>query len=187
MKKVILLFVLPLMCLTLFPAISGAFGFEGIGGKAAIVLPDDPLDNTIGLGVIASLGTIVPQMSALKAEASAEYWGNSYDFLGSSTSVSYITFNGTAKYYFTSAGISPFAGGGLALILARASVKWENNLGYGIGSLDTSTSDTDIGFHLVGGVDIPVGPGMKFVIEGKLAMDEPDAIHIAGGLVVKLK
>jgi len=186
MKKFALLSVLPLLCLMIFPNLVGALGFEGIGGKVALVLPDDPLDNTIGFGVVASLGTIVSSINALKAEASAEYWGNSYDFIGTETSVSYITFNGTAKYYFTSSGMSPFAGGGLALILARANVKWKTQPAYGIGT-DTSSSDTDIGFHLVGGVDIPLGPGMKFVVEGKLAMDEPDAIQIAGGIVVKLK
>jgi len=186
MKKSILL-VLPLLCLMIFPSISHSLGFEGIGGKLALVLPDDPMDNTIGLGVIASLGTIVPKINALKAEASAEYWGNSYDFIGAETKVSYITFNGTAKYYFSSSGMSPFVGGGLALILARASVSWKTQPIYGNISGDSSSSDTDIGFHLVGGVDIPLGPGMKFVVEGKLAMDEPDAFHIAGGIVVKLK
>ena len=185
MKKSVL-FVLPLLCLMIFPSISHSLGFEGIGGKLALVLPGDPMDNTIGLGAIASLGTIVPQINALKAEASAEYWGNTYDFIGAETKVSYITFNGTAKYYFSSTGMSPFVGGGLALILARSSVSWKTQPIYG-NITDSSNSDTDIGFHLVGGVDIPLGPGMKFVVEGKLAMDEPDAIHIAGGIVVKLK
>jgi len=186
MKKIILLFVLPLMCLTLFPAISGAIEFDGFGGKVAIVFPEDPWDNAIGFGAIGSLGSIFPQMTALKAEVGAEYWGNSYDTFGVKSSISSISFNGTAKYHFTNVGISPFAGGGLGLIFTRASVSWDIKPEYALVT-DTSDTNLDIGFHLVGGVDIPIGPGMKFVVEGKYATDGINTIQLSGGLVVKLK
>jgi len=186
MKKSMLLLVLPLLCLTLFPCVSGAIEFDGFGGKVAIVLPEDPWDNAIGFGVIGSLGSIFPQMTALKAEVGAEYWGNSYGALGFDTSLSSISFNGTAKYHFTNVGMSPFAGGGLGLIFTRSSVSWNTKPEY---ALVTDTSDThlDLGFHLVGGVDIPIGPGMKFVVEGKYATDGVNTIQLSGGLVVKLK
>jgi len=162
----------------------------GIGGKYAVVLHYYGSHNYGGhnnsLGLIAPLGTIIPQTN-VKAEASVEYWGESYSSFGYREKWSCITFNGTAKYYFTSSGMSPFVGGGLALILTRSSIKGNTDTTYGIVT-DTSSSDTDIGFHLVGGVDIPLGPSMKFVVEGKLAKRRfVKEIHIAGGIVVKLK
>jgi hypothetical protein len=200
MRKSILL-VLPLLYLIIFPSISHALGFEGIGVKAIIVLPNTTDDissplynisNGLGVGIIASLGTIVPQIYALKAEVSAEYWlSNSTDFV-SVTEVSYVSFNSTAKYYFLSTVISPFVGGGLAFILANSSssvsstfLNSEHGI-YGGNNTDSSNSDTNIGFHLVGGINIPLGRNIKFVVEGKLAMNEPDAIHISGGIVFKL-
>jgi hypothetical protein len=120
MKKLVLFLILLSLCLMIYPSISGAIDFEGIGGKLAIVLPDGR-NNTIGFGVIGSLGSILPQMMALKAETSAEYWGNSNTFGASTRSFSNISFNGTAKYHFSSGGMSPFAGGGLGLVFSRYS------------------------------------------------------------------
>ena len=83
--------------------------------------------------------------------------------------------------------MSPFAGGGLGLVFSRSSVKWTTKSVYVLGNLDTSDTHIDLGFHLVGGIDIPLGPGMKFVVEGKYAIDGANSIQVSGGLVVKLK
>jgi len=182
MKKVILLFVLPLMCLTLFPNISGAIGFEGIGGKLDLVLPNVG-NNTIGFGAIASLGPIVPQMNALKAEVGAEYWGNSQDVnvFGSkiSSSSSIISFNGTAKYYFTNVGMQPFAGAGLGLVRSSGSTK-------SVYGGDFNTSSTDLGIHLLGGVEFPIGTNMKFDAEARYVSANGHWFQISGGIMLKL-
>jgi len=193
MKKSMLLFVLLFLCIMIYPSISGAISFEGAGGKVALVLPGSIWGNTIGFGAIGSLGSILPQMTALKAEVSAEYWGSSYDYLGISDyteSFSSISFNGTAKYYFTTGcmspfsggGVSPYVGGGLGLVFSRFS--WTYNT---LINLNNSNTNLDLGLHLVGGVDIPVGSNMKFVVEGKIASGGANSIQLAGGLVVKLK
>lgn len=187
MKRFSLLFVFPILCLVLFPSMGNALGFEGFGGRVALVLPEDPIDNTIGFGAIATLGSIIPQMTALKAEVSADYWGKSYDSFGADVTFSSITLAGTVKYYFSSGGIMPFAGGGLGLILSRSSIESSGIPEYGIGSYDTSDSDTDIGFHLCGGVDIPMGPGTKITAEGRYSTDGVDVLQIMGAFVIKLK
>jgi hypothetical protein len=174
MKKFALLSVLPLLCLMIFPNLVGALGFEGIGGKVSLVLPDG--DNTIGFGAIASLGTIVPSLNALKAEVGAEYWGNSNVFFNSSV----ISLNGTAKYYFATTGMLPFAGAGLGLVRSSASAK---STLYG-GNF--SSSSTDLNIHFLGGIELPIGANMKFIAEGRYVSVNGHWLQISGGLMVKL-
>ncbi len=50
-----------------------------------------------------------------------------------------------------------------------------------------SDSSVDLGAHLVGGVDIPIGTNLKFVTEAKITMGGTDTFMISGGIVVKLK
>jgi opacity protein-like surface antigen len=188
MKKSILL-VLPLLCLIIFPSISHALGFEGIGGKISLVMPRGPAGNNIGFGVIGDLGTILPQMNPLKAEGSLEYWGDSYDVTYWSWSWSAISINATAKYHFPVGGnISPFAGGGLGFIISTWSEDWGGASGDLFGfKTNVSDSSVDLGAHLVGGVDIPIGTNLKFVTEAKITMGGTDTFMISGGIVVKLK
>lgn len=183
MKKIIFASVLLISFLMVFPNIGYSLGFEGFGGKIGFVMPDGG-DNTIGFGAVGFLGYILPSLTALKAETSLEYWGNSSDFLGGSTSLSVVSANGTAKYYFTSSGISPFAGGGIGLVFSRASIKYNEPI---FGLKDYSDTEIDIDLNLVGGVDIPVGVGMKFTAEAKLAIGDADWFQATGGVLIMLK
>jgi hypothetical protein len=182
MKKLSLLFAFPFLCLILFPSMSHALGFDGIGAKVAFVLPEDPMDNALGFGVLACLGPLFPQLTALKAEASVDYWGNSYDTFGSEVNFTSVGVNGTLKYYFSSGGITPFAGAGIGLIYSRSS--FEVSIP---GFTGASSSDTDLGLHLCGGVDIPIGPGVKITAEGRYVTGGVDNIQIIGAFVIKLK
>ena len=173
MKKVILLFVLPLMCLTLFPDISGAIGFEGFGGNLAFVLPKVG-DNTLGFGAVGSLGSILPEMAELKAEVGVEYWGNSQDLFSSSV----ISLDGTVKYYFPGEGVFPFAGIGLGLIRSSSSYKFFGE--------DISDSNINLGIDLLGGADFPITPNMKFVAEARYVSTDGHWFQISGGLMLKL-
>ena len=184
MKKITLFVSLIISCVTAFPTVVNAIGLEGVGGKLAIVLPEDPMGTSIGLGVVGDLGTVVPKVPQLKVEPSVEYWGDSYEVLGLETSWKSISFNGTAKYHFPIGGkISPYAGGGLALTISRSS--WESKWAW----VGTSGSDTklDIGLHLVGGADMPLSPSMKVTAELKYAIDGADTFEIVGASVFKLK
>lgn len=183
MKRTIFTSVLLVFCLMVFPNIGHSLGFEGFGGKIGLVMPDEG-DNTIGFGAVGFLGYILPSLTALKAETSLEYWGNSSDFLGGSVNLSVISINGTAKYHFTSSGISPFAGGGIGFVISRASAEYNEPI---FGMKDYSDTETDIDLNLVGGVDIPVGVGMKFTAEAKLAIGDADWFQITGGILIMLK
>ena len=161
-------------------------GLKGIGGEIAIVLPEGDADTTLGLGVVADLGTIIPQ---LRLEGTAEYWGDSWEAPGYEWSWMTVTIGGTAKYDFPiNSSITPFAGGGLGLAISRWSSDWkgtsiwmEQTPGF-----NTSDTDTDIAFHAVGGVDMPIGANMKFTAQLKYVIDGSDAIWLTGAILVKL-
>ena len=183
MKKNIL--SISLFFILAFSVIVNAADIElkAIGGKVSIVLPEDPMDSTIGLGLLADIGTIIPQ---LRAEANLDYWGNSYDTLGVESSWTSIAIGGTARYYLSmDSKISPFAGGGMSFIISRAKTEFPENI-FGVNE-DTSDTDTDLGFHIVGGVDIPITDDMNGRAEGKYAIDGADSFQIGVGIIFKLK
>jgi hypothetical protein len=163
MRRITLAISLALSCILISATVGVAadIGLKEIGGELALVMPEGDADTTFGLGVVADLGTIIPE---LRAEASAEYWGDSWEVLGYEWSWSAISIGGTAKYYFPMSGnMSLFAGGG-----------------------STSDSDMDIGFHLIGGVDIPISPTMKLSPRLKYAIDGTDALWVTGALSFRL-
>jgi len=190
MKRIVLVFMVVFPCVIIFPGIAGALGLEGIGGRLALVSPEGEADTTFGLGVVGDLGVILPQLPELKGEASAEYWGDSYDAVGWEWSWRSITFDGTAKYHFPIGGnIQPFAGGGLGLVISRWKSEWKTKSVWGELGIKTSNSDTelDLGAHIVGGADIPFGSNMKFTGEIKFQVSDTDTFQIVGAVVFKLK
>ena len=122
MNRIALAFMVILSCIMIFPAISGALDFQGIGGRVSAVFPKGDAGTNFGLGAIADLGPIISQWEPLKAEISVNYWGSSYNTAGSpyKTDLTSVSFNGRAKLQFTLGGvISPFIGGGLGLDIER--------------------------------------------------------------------
>ena len=75
MKKIGLVSLLVLLMATISFA-QADIGFKAVGGKVSFVMPEDPIESTIGLGAVADLGTIT---DAIHLDAFAEYWGKSYD------------------------------------------------------------------------------------------------------------
>lgn len=166
-------------------------GFKGIGGKVGLVIPDYLGDNTFGLGVIAAMGTIIPE---LRAEASVDYWGKSWDAGYWEWGWSIITISGTAKYDFPiGKSFIPFVGGGLGLAINKWSSDWKGGqetffgVGYLDSQIDTSDTDIDIVFHGVGGIDIPVGTNMILTLEAKYSLGGTDALWLTGGLMIPLQ
>lgn len=166
-----------------------AMGFQGAAGKLSIVLPEGAADNTLGLGVVGDLGSVVPQVPELKGEVSADFWRYSHDITYYKWSWSSITFNGTAKYHFPLAGkMSPFAGGGVGLVFSRWSHHWQDHEFYWVISpTKNSDTDVDLGLHLVGGIDIPVGSNMKFTGELKYSIGGTDTFQISGAMLFRLQ
>jgi len=153
-------------------------GLNGVGGKIGYIMPEDPIDNTLGFGAAFDLGTITP---TIHLNGFCEYWSKGYDVLGVDVSFSEFIFGATAKYYFSANGqLKPYAGGGLAFILGKASV--DDNI-YGV---DVSESETDIGFHFCGGADYPLSPTLDGFAEIKYTLDGIDHLGIFVGVIYKM-
>jgi len=187
-KKLIFVALVSVLTSVLFAgAVSAGIGFMGIGGRVGYVKPEDPIDGTFGVGVVADLGTIIP---VLRLEGSVDYWSKSYNygFMGDDAEWTWsdIMIGATAKYMIPTQGtVAPFVGGGLALHM----FKWEwtcDNL-YG-DLLDESCDDssTDIGFHAVGGVEMKLSPNLRGGIEARYAIADPDHFGIFGTIAYML-
>ena len=160
-------------------------GLKAVGGKIGFVMPEDPIDNTIGLGVVANLGTITP---AINLAAFVEYWGKTYDVGGyGETTFSEITIGATAKYYFAmDSQFKPYAGAGLDFIIGSSSWKYTGPSNPYLTETKSSDSDTDIGFHFCGGADYKLSDSMTGFVEVKYGINGIDVFSISGGVLFKL-
>jgi len=140
-------------------------GFKGIGGKVGFVDPESSIGSTFGLGVVANLGTITP---AIHLDAFADYWGKSYDesMFGANaeSKCTEIAIGAAAKYYFPMEGskFKPYAGGGLALTIGKCTFDYQYTDPFTGQTSDqsSSSSDTELGFRILGGADMELSPGL---------------------------
>jgi opacity protein-like surface antigen len=186
MNKIALSLMIVFSCIIIFPAVSGALEFQGIGGRISAVFPKGDAGTNLGLGAIVDLGPIMPQWEPLKAEINANYWGSSYKAVGSiyKTDLTSVSFNARAKLQFALGGvIFPFIGGGIGLDLERWTTEQDSS--GSVGSI--SDSDTGLITHLVAGVDIPLGADFKFTPQAEYNMSRTDTFQIVGALVLMLK
>ena len=183
MKKLGLVSLFVLLTATISFA-QADIGFKAVGGKVSFVMPEDPIESTIGFGAVADLGTIT---DAIHLDAFAEYWGKSYDVGYSETSFSSITIGATAKYYFEmDSQFKPYAGAGLGFIIGSSSWKYTGPSSPYLTETDGSDSDTDIGFHFCGGADYELSDTMTGFAEVKYAMNGIDTFIISAGVLFKL-
>ena len=193
MRRTALLVLVSVLACLLFADMAAAadIGFMGIGGRLGYVKPEDPIDGTFNLGVVVNLGTIVP---ALQLEGSVDYWSKSYEtsymgWSGSEWTYSDLMIGATAKYMIpTQSTVSPFVGGGLAMHMFSWEWKYEYTDPYfGHVSEKCDDSQTDIGFHAVGGVEMELSPNLRGGLEARYAIADPDHFGIFGTITYILK
>ena len=168
-----------LFCATFSYAESG-IGLNAIGARLGFVLPEDPIDSTIGLGLNAALGDIMPN---LQLHGYLDYWSKSYDITANvGASFSVFGIGAIVKYLFEVEGdIQPYAGGGLGLNIGS----WKQDAVSGFTS-ETSNSTTDLGIHLLGGASMPLNEQIDGFAELKYTIDGIDNFGIWVGIYYKL-
>jgi len=181
MKKLVVVMMLMLFSLA---AAKSEIGFKGVGGQIAFVMPEDPIDNTIGFGGNVYLGTLMPQ---LKLYAFVDYWGKSY---GESSLIdvkfSMISIMAAARYGFSTSGnIKPYAGGGLGFNIGTSSVDYKGET-YGY-AVDKSESNTDLGVLLLGGASMTLSPNLEGFAEIRYNITDVEALGIYVGVTYMLK
>ncbi len=153
-------------------------GFKGIGARVGYVMPEDPIDNTFGLGLQVKLGTIIPELAF---DAFVDFWSKSYD-TGVSNYDASITDIGVGvllKYYFMAEGsVKPYAGAGPALQFGSSKV----DTPYG----EASDTDTDFALHLLGGVELPLSDQIDGLAEVKYVASDLNYFGIFAGIVYNL-
>jgi len=178
--------------LVLLFAVAGAsaqtqIGLNAVGAKIGLIMPEDPIDNTIGFGAQLQLGHVIPQIAL---GAFVDFWsksyGEKYGGAGAEVSFTEIAVGAVGKYYFPASGnIKPYAGAGLALNFGRSKVEVAGVPGLFPGYSESDT-DTDIGIHLVGGAEMPLSPTIDGFAEVKYAIDGADYFAIMVGAMYKL-
>ncbi|MBN2008412.1 outer membrane beta-barrel protein [candidate division KSB1 bacterium] len=181
-----LLFVaLAVLMLTNLSFAQAEIGLNAVGGHIGYIMPEDPIDNTIGFGAAADLGTIRPD---IHLKAFLDYWGKTYDAGYYEWTYSEIIVGATAKYYFAKQGeFLPYAGGGLGLVIGKSSGKYTGPQYSGYTYADDSSSDTKLGFHFCAGADYPLSPTLTGFGEIKYTINGADFFGIYIGAVYKLK
>ena len=158
---------------------------NGVGGHLGYVMPEDPIENTIGFGAQADLGTIT---ESICLAAFLDFWSKSYDagsmYGEAEWSWTEIVIGASAKYFFPSQSqFKPYAGGGLNFTIGRSKWEYTDYLGH---KYEDSDSDTDIGAHIFGGVEYLLSPNLNGYAELKYHTDGADYFGIFAGVTYLL-
>jgi hypothetical protein len=158
MKKIFLLMLVAFVLLLTLPASASDMGLKRINGQVGLLFPStDGLDYGVGflLGAGADVGEITDNLHLVP---SLSYWILNADpeggaVSGMDVSVSNFQIAVDLQYYLKEVkGL--YFGGGLSINFKSSSVEYDIP-GFGTGS--SSDSETDIGFDLLGGYEMPIG------------------------------
>lgn len=163
MKKLFVLSLAMIMVLAISGFAQMDIGFKGVGAHVGYIMPEDPIDNTIGFGAQADLGTVMPNLGI---SAILDYWSKSYgeEATGKFT-FSEMVIGALGKYYFPmNSQLKPYAGAGLGLAFGSSKVEYNDSF---FGSYSASSSSTDLALFAVGGAEYPFSPNLNGFAELK--------------------
>ena len=159
----------------------------GVGGRLGFVMPEGDIDNTLGFGLNADLGTLMPELTL---NAYLDFWTKGYD-VGAYYEWSWTSIGIAAivKYQFAMEGnMKPYAGGGLGFNISTWSSDYSGPTYPGwTGDLDTSDSEFDVALHFLGGASMPLSPNLDGFAELRYTIDGADYFGIYVGVSYKLK
>ncbi len=189
MKKLCMLMVI-FMAFSFSAMAQTELGLNGVGGRLGYIMPEGDIENTLGFGLNADIGTF---NETIKLFAYFDYWGKGYDAGYYKWNWSVINIAAIAKYPFETQGnIKPYAGGGLGLAFNHWSSDYTgpafDSPYYSSPDLKDSATDTDLAIHLLGGADMALTPQMDGFAEVKYTIaGNADYFGIFVGINYKLK
>ena len=157
-------------------------GLMGFAPRVSYVSPSD-LDAALGVGIVVDLGEISPGFGL---ETSVDYWSSSIEGLDG-WDISDFVVGARVRYDIAmeNSGLTPYVAGGLAMHFLSADtpdfVFGETLIAGG------STSDSEFGFDLAGGIKIPSSETMDFILEaGYRSVSDFDQFVISGAVNIKM-
>jgi len=161
--------------------------FMGVGGMLGYVSPESNIESTIALGGRADLGTIFKPNVRLMGEVM--YWSKGYDVGYWKWSYSQFYITALAKYCFAKSGskLVPYAGGGLGFVFGKVKTEYKGQSNPYYSYDNTSSSNTDLGIHAMGGVDYILSPNLTGFAEFRYCTDGANFWGIFAGAIYHLK
>jgi len=160
-------------------------GWKAVGGHIGLVMPEDPIDTTVGVGGNADLGTLAENV---RLEVSFEYWSAGYEF--GSEELRGFNFKDfcilvSACYVFTLERypFKPYAGGGLGFHHFSIPIRW--NPITGTAEL-SSRSDNEIQLQIIGGVMYPATDKITGFGELRYHIGDVDILGLYIGVLFQL-
>lgn len=155
-------------------------GLKRVGAAIGFVDPEG-LGTTFSLGVFADHGTVTPHVSL---ESRLDYWSQSEEFFGTSTSVRDVALGARAKYTFVTSNpkVRPFVGAGLGLHFLKSEI-----IPPPFGPSTAEVSSTELGVDLGGGVSTPLNPRTDLLGETWFGIvDGANSFALRAGVSFKL-
>jgi hypothetical protein len=155
------------------------FGLHAIGGSLNYVIPEDPLDPTFGIDVVAEVADLG---NGFLLEGGLSFWKAKYDeteYLGNTYTVNLqdVALRAGTRYLIGDGKTVPFVGGGVGIHKYTASAEY-NGVTYA-----TAYSDgTEFGLYLLGGVETELSDKLLGSALARYDLADADAISINFGL-----
>lgn len=191
MKKLVTFTLLvTLVSLPAFTVAASNIGLQAVGGRIGYIMPEGDIEDTIGLGLNADLGTLAENITL---HGYLDYWGKSYKITNYEWNWSVISLAAIAKYHFNAgeSQFKPYAGAGLGLNFNHWSSDYTGPDFGGIFNPDdfeASDTDTDLGIHLLGGAAYQLSEKMDGFAELKYTIaGNADYLGLWVGISYKLK
>jgi opacity protein-like surface antigen len=158
------------------------FGVKGLGARFGLIMPEDPYHDGVGFGLHADLGRVTTDISM---SAFIDYWSKSFDEdikedVPGTWEYSSLGMGADFKYIFPlDARTRPYVGEGLGLVFSKTKKKAERETDH---LANSSGSDTDIEFHMLGGIEHRFGPSLKGIAEFKYNVGELKYASLYAGI-----
>ena len=181
MRRLVILISVVVSLTIISSATAQGLGFNGVGAKAGLIMPEDPWDTGFFVSITADLGEITENLSLVPFVG---YWKSNYSIYEYDLGLSNIQL-GADVHYFLSGVPGLYAGGGLSLNLLSVEYPTFNYLGGGITT--DSESETKLGFGFLAGYGFNVA-GQNIFVEGKYnIISDFNTLELAVGIMFDLK
>jgi hypothetical protein len=169
--------VLPVLLLVfMLSGVSFAdLGLKSIAPQVGLIFPKSPFSTGFEIGAIANMGEFSPGFGLFPF---ITYWHAGGSEFGTDVSFSNFQIGGDVQYYFKEApGL--FAGAGLSLNFESVSTEFSDPF---LGTYSGSASETNIGFGILAGYEMPIDKYKGFVKAKYNLISDANTFELVVGL-----